>query len=126
MTRTPLTREQAERICKDYQYLAGRAFENEHSVAATIGAVTIAPYDDINKYIFLLAYCESGDLKTSLDSYVGHVFDVLIVGKCTSETAELVHRELIPYLKEHNIGFDLEKYVPGGGTSSNTQLSYAS
>ncbi|MBS1584628.1 MAG: hypothetical protein JSS82_03705 [Bacteroidetes bacterium] len=126
MTRTPLTREQAERICKDHQYLAGREFKNEHSVAATIEAVTVAPYDDINKYIFLLAYCESNDLKAALDSYVGHVFDVLIVGKCSSETAELVHKELIPYLAENNIPFDLAKYVSAGGASSNRQLSYAS
>jgi hypothetical protein len=125
MSRTPLTKEQAERISKDYQYLIGKEFINEHSVAATIEAVTVAPYDDINKYIFLLAYCECRDLRAALNNYEGHVFDVLLVGKCSSETAELVHRELIPYLKENNIGFDLENYVPGGGSSSNMQFSYA-
>lgn len=126
MSRTPLTKEQAERISKDYQYLVGKEFINEHSVAATIEAVTVAPYDDINKYIFLLAYCECNNLAAALDNYMGHVFDVLIVGKCSAETTELVHGELAPYLKENNIGFDLEKYVPGGGTSSNMQLSYTS
>lgn len=117
MPRTPLTLLQAEKLSQDFQHLKGQVFSNEYALAATIESVAIAPYDDINKYIFVLAYREHNDPEEALKLYKGPLFDVLILGRLVSDRVQVVYRDLASYLLENNIPFDMQVYGYGGSGS---------
>jgi hypothetical protein len=117
MPRTPLTLLQAERLSQDFQHLKGQVFSNDYALAATIEAVAVAPYDDINKYIFVLAYREHSKPEEALKLYKGPLFDVLVLGKLVSDRVQVVYRDLASYLLENNIPFDMQEYGFGGSNA---------
>lgn len=110
MTKKPLTFDQATRICADYQYLAGRKFSNGH-IIATVSCVVVVPYDDINKYIFLLEYRNCEDAVKALEIYKNDVFDVVLLGKIEAERTHYVCKELDNYLLENGIPYDVTSYA---------------
>lgn len=114
MPRTPLTLPQAEKLSDDFQYLKGQVFNNEYALAATIEAVTVTPYDDINKYIFVLAYREHGNAEEALKLYKGPLYDVMVLGRLVSDRVQVVYRDLASYLLENNIPIDMQVYGSGG------------
>jgi hypothetical protein len=110
VTRHPLTIDQATSICSDFQYLIGRKFSNK-DIFATIACVVVVPYDEVNKYIFLLEYRNCQDAVQALDMYDGASYDVVILGKIQSDKTQYVCKELDTYLSENNILFTIEDYV---------------
>lgn len=114
MPRTPLTLPQAEKLRDDFEYLKGQVFNNEYALAATIESVTVTPYDDVNKYIFVLAYREHGNAEEALKLYKGPLYDVMILGRLVSDRVQVVYRDLASYLLENNIPVDMREYGFGG------------
>jgi hypothetical protein len=98
MERKPLTRIEAEQLSLAYQYLQGQLFD--HDDGSIIQCVTIAPFDPINKLIFLYEYRDSANPEEALEFYCGFDFDVIIVAKIEGKQPSLAYRELAAYLND--------------------------
>lgn len=109
MAREALSRSEAEKLSEQYQYLVGEQFSTNNDDKYVIDCVTIAPFDDINRYIFMLQYREGFSLADAISQYEGCLFDVVVLTRFVSEKTEIILRDLRSFLIERNIVYDREK-----------------
>ena len=92
---------QAENTCANHQNLIGRKFNPaEENDTTIIDCVTIAPYDPVVKYRFLLDYKNTNDPETSLAFYDGPLFDVILIARIFTNKEIVVYKDLNSYLSE--------------------------
>lgn len=68
----------AKELCTAYQQLAGKQVWR-HGIPYTIECITIGPFDDINKWIFLRQYKEYRCPEQALAFYHVPYYDVLLI-----------------------------------------------
>jgi hypothetical protein len=103
MNRQPLNRKEAEELCESYRWLVGRRFNTDPEDTTTVECVAVAPYDDINKYIFIAQYKDCQDVAKALNLYEGEVFDVVVIAQVISERIKVLVTDLRTYLEEQKI-----------------------
>ncbi len=103
----PLTLRQARAICKDFQTLIGRSFDQTMHWD-NIECVAVTPYDEINKWIFACNYAEMKCPELALDYYAGHFYGVSVIARLKSNPGFCSCRDIKTYLREFNI-------APGNG-----------
>ena len=102
LTRHPLSKREAELLCEKFQFLIGENFEQAHVQSPLIKYVVVAPFDDINKYIFIVEFSKSRDPFESLNIYAGGQFDVILIAEIISHTTSINYKDLDDYLNEKN------------------------
>ena len=98
------TREQAEMICYQYQSLVGMPCNNDIRNTGTIECVTVAPFDNLNKWFFIYLYEESGEPEASLSFYESAQYDVILISRINGE---ITFKDLRSYLAANHIKSDL-------------------
>jgi hypothetical protein len=73
--------------------------------------VTVAPYEEAAKYIFVLQYRDCGDADQALRMYDGDLFDVVLITHIVSDRREALFTDLGTYLLERNIIYDTDGIV---------------
>lgn len=73
-------------LCNTYQHIRGTAFAGPPR--GIVECVAVAPFDNINKFIFLEFYKESGDPMKALEFYKFPYYDVIFIIR-SSVTGEL-------------------------------------
>lgn len=73
------TKDEANDICEHYTYLIGTSYIEELKTKGIIECVTIAPYDDLNKWIFFQSYLENRDPVKAIKYYQVPFFDVILI-----------------------------------------------
>ena len=102
MARHPLSFEEANHICSNFQYLVGKRLNSGRTVSK-IDSVVVAPFDDVNKYIFMLEFRNRRDAPEALKMYDGNDYDVIVIGVVHGESTEYICKDLESYLAETNI-----------------------
>lgn len=72
------TRSQANAVCKGYQHLVGTEYTG-NEFTGTIECVCVAPFDDVNKYIFMEFYRDCRNAEKALEFYLVPFFDVVVI-----------------------------------------------
>lgn len=101
MKHNALSLDEAHHLCQCYGELAKRVIGNyERDV---LEQIVVAPYDKLNKHLFLEIYKETHCPMKSLEFYKGTAYDVLAIFRVKDKETELYFRELQPLLDSHNI-----------------------
>jgi len=74
-----LTRRRAQELCQSLKHLAGTIHTTADEKTGIIECATIAPFDDVNKFIFLEYYRECRNVSTALEFYRIPYFDVVLI-----------------------------------------------
>lgn len=83
-------RETANAVHKNYRHLAGTAYRPNATLQGTIEAVAVSPYDEINKWMFLQNYKETGCPLAAIKDYFVPFFDVVLMIKPILESPLLM------------------------------------
>lgn len=100
MTREPLARKDAELFAQSNQNLIGQNYSQGATSSYRIELVTLAPYDDVNQYIFIKQYENGATLKQALEDYKGQLFDVIVITHVDPGKPGVAFRSLEEYLLE--------------------------
>ncbi|WP_276134996.1 hypothetical protein [Polluticoccus soli] len=103
MEKQPLTRQQAEDLREQFSHLVGQPLNTGVDDSLVIDCVAVVPYDDINRYIYLIDYRECRDVIEALGFYVGPLFDVVLISVMKSDRTQVFYKELRTYLQEQNL-----------------------
>jgi hypothetical protein len=109
MARKGMTREEANEVCAKFQSLVGEKYSLDPEDNLRVQYVTVAPHDEINKYIFILQFRESGNFEAALKLDEGQLFDVVVISTIVGEKTEVLFTDLGTFLIERNMLFDLEQ-----------------
>lgn len=102
----PLSIHEAQRLCGEFQHLIGAAFDGN---TAVIEAITVTPYDTVNKQRFFAHYLLfDNDAAMALEDYKGSLFDVTILARTTED--HMVNESLMSWAARNNI-----QIKPGNG-----------
>ena len=95
----PLTYRQALAVCKEYQNLIGKSFDpTEHW--NEVECVAVAPYDEINKWIFTRYYSDLKSPVKALEYYEGHFYDVVVIARSRVDRNWCVCKDIKTYLEQ--------------------------
>ena len=102
---TPLTHEQAKKLCEQYQYIVGASLDGSSS---TIEAVLVTPFDQLSKERFFSYYLilDERGLEAILKEYRGFLFDVLIIARTNG--GDLIKEDLSNWLAAN---VDMQNFV---------------
>jgi hypothetical protein len=104
MSNAPYTLQEAEQLCKEYQYLVGQKFSSDSDLF--IECVTITPFDEINKKRFLILYFLFNNAESALShEYKGFLFDIIVIGRSQQDQHELLQEDLSVWLAENKTHF---------------------
>jgi len=102
MKQPPYSLEEAMKICSEYNYLAGHAFDPSMPINSTIDRVAVVPFDEVNKRRFLIYYLLFNDAQSALThEYKGLLYDVLVIARSTEDENEMLHESLYPWLDKN-------------------------
>ena len=96
----PLTFDQAADLCIEYQHLKGKALLKDATGEHSIDCIAIAPFDDLNKYIFAQFYKEYGCPLQALTYYQYVEYDVLLIAHRYEQ--KMIYKDLRTYLTDLN------------------------
>jgi hypothetical protein len=108
MKHEALTLQEAKALCNDFQHIIGRPYTESTSWSPVI-SVVVAPYEDINKWIFSRYYAEGRNAMNALSFYKEHTYDVLVFSASASNPKWLTYTDLRSYLAENKIPFDISQ-----------------
>jgi len=106
MKNEPLTLQEAKALCNDFQYIVGKPYSQSNSWSPVIGVV-VAPFEDVNKWIFSRYYAEGRNAVNSLSFYQEHRYDVLVFSASVSNQKWLTYTDLRSFLVQNGIPFDV-------------------
>lgn len=106
----PFTLRQAKVLCKDLQTLVGTHFDAGHQGGRKVACVALAPFDDINKWIFVSNYLSYQDAEVALDYYNGPFFDVLVIAEISKELNKDDYYDARTFMAMHAIPYDTAGY----------------
>lgn len=98
MTNKPFTLLQASALAKRFRSLTGKIFCNEKNKGTFIECVTIAPYDEINKWMFVQFYAEYRSLHKALAFYAYPYYDVLVLASIHTTSKKIHFDDIRSYL----------------------------
>jgi hypothetical protein len=101
---SPVSMSEATEIVKQFEYLKGKSFEPGAEPWFPIEAVAVAPWDDINKRIFIEYYKTKKNPREALRFYQGPYYDVIVIC-CLKESDWYVFKDIASYCKEHKIKY---------------------
>lgn len=107
----PLTLKQSKAICEDFQFLKGQLFNNIPTDEKVVDCIAIAPFDEINKWIFINYYAEYQDVEKALEYYCGPFYDVLVISKLQGDFGMHDYCDLRTYLQKHALAFNVNDYA---------------
>jgi hypothetical protein len=100
MKKAPYSLQEAEQLCKDYQYLVGQKFSSDSDLI--IECVTVTPFDEANKQRFLILYFLFNNAQSALNQeYKGFLFDIIVIGRSAHDEHELLQEDLTVWLAEN-------------------------
>jgi len=104
MKQAPYSLNEAQKICEQYQFLVGQAFDPEMPINSTIECVTIAPFDQINKRRFIIYYLLFNDAQSALThEYKGLLYDILVIARSTENDNDLLQENLHVWLAKNSL-----------------------
>jgi hypothetical protein len=103
MERGPLTLQQAQQLREHFIHLVGKPLNSDPGDGLIVNCVAVVPYDEVNKYIFILDYRECDNLESAIAFYESWLFDVEVISRVVSDKVQIFHKDLRTYLKERNI-----------------------
>ena len=74
---------EAKALCNLYQNMVGLLFSEKSSEWGAVECVAVAPYDEINKHIFLEYYRQEGNAVRALRFYTVPYYDVVLIPRST-------------------------------------------
>lgn len=80
-------RDIAQEVCKTYRHLAGNEYYENNQLKGTVATVAVAPFDDINKWMFLQNFIETGCPLAAIKDYFVPFFDVVLMVKPIQESS---------------------------------------
>lgn len=96
---TALTLRGAQALHSSYQHLVGSTYAKDNEDIARIIEVAIAPFDDINKWLFLNNYTVTNDVVKALQFYQPPFYDVIAILK-PFESDKLSYVDIRTYLQQ--------------------------
>jgi hypothetical protein len=105
----PFSRRQANLIVRDFEHLVGASIEGQPDFYHPIECIAIAPWDEINKWIFLQFYMDSRDAKEAITHYKNNFFDVILIARFKDKDW-VTYRDLRSYCLHNGMTFNLSKY----------------
>lgn len=101
MKQPPYSLSEAQKICSEFQHLAGRCFDP--AINASIDCIAVAPFDQNNRNRFIIYYLLFDDADIALQQdYQGLLFDVIIIAGAKNGEEQLVHEPLHTWLAKNN------------------------
>jgi hypothetical protein len=97
------TRDQAEMICYKYQYLTGKPYSTDKQNSWAIECVTVAPFDNLNKWLFIYTYEETDDPEGALFFYGSDQYDVILISRVNGE---ITFTDIRSYMAANHIKTD--------------------
>lgn len=97
MKREPFTLLQAKNIADRYQYLVGQPY-GEDGNSPLISCVAVAPFDELNKWIYINFYADERDPQKALKYYYYPYYDVLVIAP-SSECPGYSYKNIRDYLQ---------------------------
>ncbi|WP_276132267.1 hypothetical protein [Polluticoccus soli] len=99
MREQSLTYAEAKALCANYQHLVGHALTTEPTDFSIIECVTIAPCDDVNKWIVAHHFMESGYPNANSDVNHHPFYDVILLARYRSDNS-ILYIDLDSYLQQ--------------------------
>jgi hypothetical protein len=99
MTLMPMTLAEAEHLCDLYSILKGEVLCGCGEQQNLIDSVAVAPFDRLNKWIFVYFFLETDDIKQSIEFYKYSDFDVVLMSRDHANN-EITYKDLRSYLLE--------------------------
>ncbi len=97
MKNAPYTLKEARKLCEEYEHLVGQPFSKDND--AVVECVIIAPFDEASRKRFLIFYFLFNNAEQALNTeYKGLLFDVLVIGRSTSDKHDLQQCDLHGWL----------------------------
>ncbi len=116
MKKAPYSLAEAEKLCKENQFLVGRAFATDNN--AVIECVTITPFDEVSKKRFLIYYFLFNNAEHVLaHEYKGLLYDIIVIARSLKDEHELLQEDLHTWIGEN---------VPAGGDNPDIGHSVSS
>jgi hypothetical protein len=113
MRELSLTLNEATAVCSDYQHLVGRALTTEPTDFSIIECVTIAPHDEVNKWIFANHYFQGEAPQEALGFYACPFYDVILLARYKSDNEKVLYIDLHSYLKQkQHLDMTIESGMP--------------
>jgi uncharacterized protein (DUF1330 family) len=81
MKETPLTLQEANALCIQYKHVVGQPFCGEYLGLGNVEDVVVAPFNKLNKWIFLKYYQKFNDARQALSFYNDNDYDVIVIGR---------------------------------------------
>jgi len=97
------TREQAEMICCHYQSFVGKPYRNDTRTGWDIECIAVAPFDNLNKWLFVYFYEEKDDVESALSFYGSEQYDVILISRVNGE---ITFTDIRSYLAVNHIKSD--------------------
>jgi hypothetical protein len=110
----PLTSAEAESLCQEFGFLAGKTLVIEPTDFFQIEHVVTAPFDELAKTFFATRFLETNNALESISFYHGADFDVVIFARNLSDRQTMLYESLSDYLQHENIDLtndELPSYV---------------
>jgi hypothetical protein len=100
MKKAPYSLAEAEKLCREYQFLVGRSFASDSD--AVIECVTVTPFDEISRKRFLIFYFLFNNAQSALShEYKGLLYDILVIARSVDDEHELLQEDLTTWLNEN-------------------------
>ena len=96
MKETPLTLQEAQAMCSEYQHIVGQPFCGEYRELGNIEAVVVAPAGRLNKWIFIKYYQKFKDVQQAIAFYNDNEYEVVLLGH--DKLGQLTCRDLSAHL----------------------------
>lgn len=94
-----MTFAEAEHFCDLYSILKGEVLCGSGDQQYIIDTVAVAPFDRLNKWIFVYFFLETNDLQQSMDFYKYSDLDVVLMSRDMANN-EIIYKDLRSYLLE--------------------------
>ena len=94
-----LTLAEARDICSSHQYLIGRTLTTEPTDFSIIECVAIAPYDEVNQWIFAHYYMEGLHPQDAAEFLHYPFYDVIVLARYKSDNS-ILYTDLNSYLRQ--------------------------
>ncbi len=97
---TPLTFEQATKICNTFSFLAGKPYDKDFVHARCIEAVVVAPYEELAQQDFVDNYDQLG--YTDLNAYnCSEGYDVILITRYEHDQEICLWMDLRSFVKKN-------------------------
>lgn len=98
MIKQPFSLQQATALCARFRSLAGKRFFDGNDKGNIIECVSIAPFDEINKWMFVQFYAECRCPNKALAYYQYPFYDILVLAAKNPNSKQVHFKDIRQYL----------------------------